>query len=135
MQLWCIIQQSSMLNWNTHIFNHKNPSCNTILKAKKFSRMFQNMKMFQKKCITENKANTKSFTGKYFLCSFPWFLTKKGSLFKFHDNFMIFLIFRLAVNPACSMCILFGFWDSCSNSKVNNTQKSFKIHVNFQRQS
>ena len=34
MQLLCIIQQSSMLHLNTHIFKHKNTGCNTILIAR-----------------------------------------------------------------------------------------------------
>ena len=63
MQLWYIIQQSSMLHLNTHIFKHKNTGCNTILIARKSRKLFQNMKMY----ITDNKTDRNLITKNTFL--------------------------------------------------------------------
>ena len=43
-------------------FKHENTGCSMIILARKRKKMFQNMKMY----ITENKANRKCITEKYF---------------------------------------------------------------------
>ena len=55
-------QQSSMLHLTAHIFKHKNTGCNTILIARKSTKMFQNMKMY----ITDKKTDRNFITTKYF---------------------------------------------------------------------
>ena len=51
-----------MLHLNANIFKHKNTGCNTILKARKTRKMFQNMRMY----MTDNKTDRNFIDKKYF---------------------------------------------------------------------
>ena len=80
------MQQSSMLNLNTHISLNTKIQAVIILIARKRKKMFQNMKMR----ITENKANQKFTIEKYFsrkMLIFPDFPDMQP---KFPDNSLIF---------------------------------------------